>query len=134
MHARMLPSKPKAWPLWTTKSLKYGFSPVDVQRSSTRPPAGAVRDREAAHADAAHAVDRVDQDVAVRVTAGCTMRRRAAHGAPRARVPSAGATLVAPAPLQQQDLRDAVDRHQVRRAVAAAAGRADQRGLPVATS
>src|SRR3990172_1781349 len=35
MHDRMLPSKPKACPLWTTKSLKYGFSPVDVQRSLT---------------------------------------------------------------------------------------------------
>src|SRR3989304_2216894 len=40
MHARMLPSKPKALPSWTTKSLKYGFSPRDVQRSSIVHPAG----------------------------------------------------------------------------------------------
>ena len=34
MQARMLPSKPKACPLCTTKSLKSGFSPVDIQRSA----------------------------------------------------------------------------------------------------
>ena len=41
MHARMLPSKPNAWPWWTTKSLKYGFSPADVQRSFTLHPSRA---------------------------------------------------------------------------------------------
>jgi hypothetical protein len=35
MHERIRPSNPNAWPLWTTKSLKDGFSPFDVQRSAT---------------------------------------------------------------------------------------------------
>ena len=99
MHARMLPSKPKAWPLWTTKSLKYGFSPLDVQRSSTRPAAGAVRDREPAHAHAAHRIAAADEHVAVRASAPAARWACLARRTPRARVPSAGATLVAPAPL-----------------------------------
>ena len=58
------------------------------------------------------------------VSAGCTMAPPG-HACSQSSVPSAGATLVAPAAAQQQDLRDAVDRHQMRRAVAAAARRAD---------
>ena len=63
MHARMVPSKPKAWPLCTTKSLKYGFSAVDVQRSATVQPLGSVRDRDAVQAAG---LPVADQDVAVR--------------------------------------------------------------------
>ena len=112
MHERMLPSKPKAWPLWTTKSLKYGFSPLDVQRSSTVHPAGSVRDREAANAEPAHGVAGGDQHVAVSASAGCTMPTPGSHVCSQSSVPSAGATLIVPAPLQQQDLRNAVDRRR----------------------
>ena len=122
MHARMLPSKPKAWPSWTTKSLKLGFSRIEVQRSSVVQPAGPVGDRDAAHAGASGHPAAADQHVAVR-------GQGRLHDAARPRVlpeqravgrRDAGRAGAA----EHQDLRDAVDRRQVRRAVAAA-GRAE---------
>ena len=67
------------------------------------------------------------------VSAGCTIAPPA-HACSQSTLPVAGATLVVPGPLMKQDLRDAVDRDQMRRAVAeaaAAAGPARRAGRDV---
>ena len=84
------------------------------------PSAGSVRDRDAAHADAAGHAAGADQDVAVRASRpaarcvppchACSQSTRAVGRRDAGRAGSA----------QQQDLRDAVDRRQMRRAVAPA--------------
>ena len=102
MHARMLPSKPKAWPLWTTKSLKYGFSPFDVQRSLTlHPPEPCVTARRRMPTPASHR-DRVDQDAAIRRHSRLNDRRPAFPLVFPQHFAVAGATLVAPEPLSSR--------------------------------
>ena len=124
MHARMLPSKPKAWPLCTTKSLKYGFSPFDVQRSSTLQPPDPCADRRGGACRSSHA------GIALTRTSPSAIKRRLHDGAARPRVlPEHRAVGRRDADrarcAQQHDLRDAVDRREMRRAVAPAAGGAE---------
>ena len=96
---RMLPSKPYAWPLWMTKSLKYGFRPFDVQRSSTFHPLGLVRDGRRRMPMPPVLSPLVDQHVAARRQGGLHDGAPPSHACFHSILPSAGATLVAPAPL-----------------------------------
>ena len=106
---------------------------VEVRLQPARRPAlldgpsgRSVRDRDAAHADRRPSCPPpLIRTSPSAVSAGCTMLTPPSHACSQSSLPSAGATLVAPAAAQQQDLRDSVDRHQLWRAVAAAAGRAE---------
>src|SRR5262245_40063177 len=94
-HERIVPSKPNAWPLWTTKSLYHGLRPFEVQRSSTvHPPA-----------PRAACTRRVPlcSSAAIRMSPpgtsdGCTIGYPD-HACCQSSVPSAGVTLVKPVPL-----------------------------------
>ena len=130
----MLPSKPYACPSCTTKSLKYGFRPLDVHRSSTLPAVRLCAQRRdgACRAPAAIATVLINTSPSA-VSAGCVIvvppscqscchRTRAIRRRDADRAGSA----------QQQDLGDAVDgRCDAASCSCPAAPRATQRLLPV---